>query len=122
MADSHPTEQQATPGTDDAVVVARGVTRRYGEVDTAVYALREVDVDIHRGQLTAAMGPSASGKSTLLNCLDGAATPSAGRVRFDGVESTELDDDGLTPLRRERIGFVFQFFNLLPMLDARENI
>jgi putative ABC transport system ATP-binding protein len=122
VADSHPTEQQATPGTDDAVVVARGVTRRYGEGDTAVYALREVDVDIHRGQLTAVMGPSGSGKSTLMHCLAGLDTPTAGSVRFDGVEITELDDDDLTHLRRERIGFVFQFFNLLPMLDARENI
>jgi putative ABC transport system ATP-binding protein len=106
----------------DSVVVARGVTRRFGEGDTAVYALREVDVDIHRGKLTAVMGPSGSGKSTLMHCLAGLDKPTSGSVRFDGVEITELDDDDLTLLRRDRIGFVFQFFNLLPMLDARENI
>jgi putative ABC transport system ATP-binding protein len=122
VADSHPTEHQQPAPASDAVVVARGVTRRFGEGDTAVYALREVDVDIHRGQLTAVMGPSGSGKSTLMHCLAGLDTPTAGSVRFDGVEITELDDDDLTHLRRERIGFVFQFFNLLPMLDARENI
>jgi putative ABC transport system ATP-binding protein len=104
------------------VVIARGLTRRYGEGDAAVYALREVDVDIHRGQLTAVMGPSGSGKSTLMHCLAGLDNPTAGSVRFDGVEITELNDDDLTQLRREKIGFVFQFFNLLPMLDARENI
>jgi putative ABC transport system ATP-binding protein len=107
---------------DSAVVVARGVTRRYGEGDTAVYALRDVDVDIRRGQLTAVMGPSGSGKSTLIHCLAGLDKPTSGSVQFDGVETTTLNDDDLTLLRRDHIGFVFQFFNLLPMLDARENI
>ncbi len=104
------------------MVVARGVTRRYGEGDTAVYALRDVDVDIRRGQLTAVMGPSGSGKSTLIHCLAGLDKPTSGSVQFDGVETTTLNDDDLTLLRRDHIGFVFQFFNLLPMLDARENI
>ena len=122
MTDSHPTDSQHDGGTQDAVVVARGVTRRYGEGDAAVYALREVDVEIHRGQLTAVMGPSGSGKSTLMHCLAGLDKPTEGSVKFDGVEITELDDDDLTHLRREQIGFVFQFFNLLPTLDARENI
>jgi putative ABC transport system ATP-binding protein len=112
MTDSH----------SDSVVVARGVTRRFGEGDAAVYALREVDVDIRRGQLTAVMGPSGSGKSTLIHCLAGLDKPTSGSVQFDGVETTTLDDDDLTLLRRDKIGFVFQFFNLLPMLDARENI
>jgi putative ABC transport system ATP-binding protein len=118
MADSQPTS--ATP--DDAVVVARGLTRRYGEGDAAVYALREVDVEIHRGQLTGVMGPSGSGKSTLMHCLAGLDQPTDGSVLFDGVDITKLGDDDLTLLRREKIGFVFQFFNLLPTLDAQENI
>jgi putative ABC transport system ATP-binding protein len=104
------------------VVVARGLTRRYGEGDAAVYALREVDVDIQRGELTAVMGPSGSGKSTLMHCLAGLDKPTEGSVLFDGVDITKLDDNDLTLLRREKIGFVFQFFNLLPTLDARENI
>jgi putative ABC transport system ATP-binding protein len=118
MADSQPT----STGPDDAVVVARGLTRRYGEGDAAVYALREVDVDIQRGELTAVMGPSGSGKSTLMHCLAGLDKPTEGSVLFDGVDITKLDDNDLTLLRREKIGFVFQFFNLLPTLDARENI
>jgi putative ABC transport system ATP-binding protein len=123
MTDSHPTEPQgAVRSEDGAVVVARGVTRRYGDGDAAVYAIREIDVDIRRGQLTAVMGPSGSGKSTLIHCLAGLDKPTSGSVKFDGVETTELDDDDLTLLRRDHIGFVFQFFNLLPMLDARENI
>jgi putative ABC transport system ATP-binding protein len=118
MADSHPTGTNS----DGAVVVARGLTRRYGEGDAAVYALRDVDVDIHRGQLTAVMGPSGSGKSTLMHCLAGLDHPTEGSVLFDGVDITKLDDDDLTHMRREKIGFVFQFFNLLPTLDAQENI
>jgi putative ABC transport system ATP-binding protein len=118
-----PQPDQAAPArAGESVVVARGVTRRFGEGDTAVYALREVDVDIRRGQLTAVMGPSGSGKSTLIHCLAGLDKPTSGSVQFDGVETTKLDDNDLTLLRRDKIGFVFQFFNLLPMLDAQENI
>src|SRR4029453_10392429 len=105
-----------------AVVTARDVTRRYGEGDTCVKALRGVSLEIARGQLTAVMGPSGSGKSTLMHILAGLDKPTEGTVSVAGVEITELNDSDLTRLRREHGGFVFQFFNLLPMLTARENI
>jgi putative ABC transport system ATP-binding protein len=105
-----------------AVVTADGVTRRYGEGGTAVDALRGVSLEIARGQLTAVMGPSGSGKSTLMHILAGLDKPTEGTVTVAGVEITGLDDGELTRLRREHVGFIFQFFNLLPMLTARENI
>jgi putative ABC transport system ATP-binding protein len=105
-----------------AVVVARDVTRRYGEGETAVDALRGVSVDIAPGQATAVMGPSGSGKSTLMHILAGLDKPTDGNVSIAGTEITSLGDNDLTKLRREHIGFVFQFFNLLPMLSAKENI
>ena len=104
------------------VVVARDVTRRYGAGETAVDALRGVSVEIERGRLTAVMGPSGSGKSTLMHILAGLDKPTAGSVVVAGKEITTLSDTDLTKLRREHIGFVFQFFNLLPMLTAEENI
>jgi len=104
------------------VVVAEAVTRRYGEGDTAVDALRGVSVDVSPGALTAVMGPSGSGKSTLMHILAGLDRPSSGSVAIAGTEITDLGDNDLTRLRREHIGFVFQFFNLLPMLTAEENI
>jgi putative ABC transport system ATP-binding protein len=104
------------------VVSASGVSRRYGEGDTAVTALNDVSVEIERGKLTAVMGPSGSGKSTLMHILAGLDQPTEGSVRIDGTDITQLGDDALTRLRRDKIGFVFQFFNLLPMLTARENI
>ena len=107
---------------DGPVVVAQGVARRYGEGETAVDALNGVSVDIERARLTAVMGPSGSGKSTLMHILAGLDKPTAGRVQVAGTEITTLGDNDLTKLRREHIGFVFQFFNLLPMLNARENI
>jgi putative ABC transport system ATP-binding protein len=105
-----------------AVVVGEGVTRRYGEGDTAVDALRGVSVAIAQGQLTAVMGPSGSGKSTLMHILAGLDRPTTGTVSVAGKDITAMGDNELTKLRREHIGFVFQFFNLLPMLNARENI
>jgi putative ABC transport system ATP-binding protein len=105
-----------------AVVVASELTRRYGEGQTCVDALRGVSVEIEKGKLTAVMGPSGSGKSTLMHVLAGLDKPTSGLVAIDGVELTTLDDNDLTKLRRKHIGFVFQFFNLLPMLDAEENI
>jgi putative ABC transport system ATP-binding protein len=104
------------------VVSATGLTRRYGAGDTAVDALRGVSLDIPRGHLTAVMGPSGSGKSTLMHILAGLDRPTEGTVELDGIEITTLKDTALTKLRREHIGFVFQFFNLLPMLTAEENI
>ena len=105
-----------------AVVVAHDVTRRYGEGDTAVDALRGVSVDIAPAKATAVMGPSGSGKSTLMHILAGLDKPTSGSVGIAGKEITTLGDNDLTKLRREHIGFVFQFFNLLPMLTAKENI
>jgi putative ABC transport system ATP-binding protein len=108
--------------TADAVITARHVVRRYGDGDTAVDALRGVSVDIARGRLTAVMGPSGSGKSTLMHILAGLDSPTSGGVTVAGVDVTGLDDAALTLLRRDHIGFIFQFFNLLPMLTAAENI
>jgi putative ABC transport system ATP-binding protein len=106
----------------EAVVVATDVARRYGEGDTAVDALRGVSLDVNRGQLTTVMGPSGSGKSTLMHILAGLDKPTGGSVAIADTEITTLGDTDLTKLRREHIGFVFQFFNLLPMLTAEENI
>jgi putative ABC transport system ATP-binding protein len=98
------------------------VVRRYGSGDTAVDALRGVSLDISEGRLTAVMGPSGSGKSTLMHILAGLDQPTSGEVTVAGVDVTNLDDGELTRLRRDHIGFIFQFFNLLPMLTAAENI
>ena len=112
--------EQATDAT--GVVVAGDLSRRYGAGETAVDALRGVSLAIPRGDLTAVMGPSGSGKSTLMHILAGLDKPSSGTVAIDGVELTTLKDTELTKLRRRHIGFVFQFFNLLPMLTAEENV
>jgi putative ABC transport system ATP-binding protein len=105
-----------------AVVEARDITRRYGEGETAVDALRGVSLDVRRGQLTAVMGPSGSGKSTLMHILAGLDRPTSGVISIDGRDIAKLGDTELTKLRRRHIGFIFQFFNLLPMLSAEENI
>src|ERR1700744_1460768 len=113
---------QLQDDTTGPVVRTPPVGRRYGEGDTEVTALHDVSVDIDRGKLTAVMGPSGSGKSTLMHILAGLDPPTDGSVTVDGTEITTLNDDDLTKLRRDKIGFVFQFFNLLPMLTARENM
>jgi len=110
------------PDASRGIVSARNVHRRYGEGDAAVDALRGVSVDFAAGRFTAIMGPSGSGKSTLMNVLAGLDRPTEGTVALDGVEITGLDDGKLTQLRRDKLGFVFQFFNLLPVLTAEENI
>ncbi len=104
------------------VVSARDVTRRYGEGETAVDALRGVSIEVPKGQLTAVMGPSGSGKSTLMHILAGLDRATSGEVMIDGTELSKLNDTELTKLRRKHIGFIFQFFNLLPMLSAEENV
>jgi putative ABC transport system ATP-binding protein len=104
------------------IVQAIDVSRRYGEGDTAVDALRQVNVEFERDRFTAIMGPSGSGKSTLLHVLAGLDRPTDGRVLVDGTDITALDDADLTKLRRDKLGFIFQFFNLLPVLTAEENL
>jgi putative ABC transport system ATP-binding protein len=104
------------------VVIANDVSRRYGEGPAAVDALVDVSTAFERSRFTAIMGPSGSGKSTLMHILAGLDTPTAGEVLLDGEAITGLDDGELTKLRREKLGFVFQFFNLLPVLTAEENL
>jgi putative ABC transport system ATP-binding protein len=115
-------EERQAGARPAAIVSATGITRRYGEGDTAVHALRGVSLEVASGKLTAVMGPSGSGKSTLMHILAGLDKPTEGEVTIAGTEITELNDTQLTRLRREHVGFIFQFFNLLPMLTARENI
>jgi len=104
------------------VVSASDLTKRYGEGETAVDALRGVSLDVSKGQMTAVMGPSGSGKSTLMHILAGLDKPTTGEVEIAGTEISKLSDTELTKLRRQHIGFIFQFFNLLPMLTAEENV
>jgi putative ABC transport system ATP-binding protein len=106
----------------DSIVKATDVRRRYGEGAAAVDALAGVSVEFERGRYSAIMGPSGSGKSTLMHILAGLDRPTGGSVVLDGVEITSLDDGDLTRLRRDKLGFIFQFFNLLPVLTAEENI
>jgi putative ABC transport system ATP-binding protein len=126
MTDS--VSEQTRAGTAKAeadhgrIVQAIDVSRRYGEGDAAVDALRDVSVEFERDRFTAIMGPSGSGKSTLLHVLAGLDRPTSGRVLIDGTDITELDDADLTKLRRDKLGFIFQFFNLLPVLTAEENL
>jgi putative ABC transport system ATP-binding protein len=111
-----------TTAEGGVVVEARDLERQYGEGETAVHALRGVSLAVERGQLVAVMGPSGSGKSTLMHILAGLDKPTSGTVTIAGTEITGLDDAHMTHLRRDHIGFVFQFFNLLPMLTAEENV
>ncbi|NYG59013.1 putative ABC transport system ATP-binding protein [Nocardioides daedukensis] len=101
---------------------ARGLTKTYGRAGTEVHALRGIDVDLPAGRFTAIMGPSGSGKSTLMHCLAGLDQATSGQVTVDGTRLADLDDTALTKFRRDRVGFVFQSFNLLPMLTAGQNI
>jgi len=112
----------AREAAEGPVVRAQNLVRRYGDGDTAVEALGGVSLGIDAGRMTAIMGPSGSGKSTLMHLLAGLDVPTEGTVVIGGVDITKLSEKKLTLLRRETIGFVFQFFNLLPMLTAEENI
>ena len=114
---------KSLPGSANGqVVIANDVSRRYGAGAAAVDALVDVSTGFERGRFTAIMGPSGSGKSTLMHILAGLDKPTAGAVLLDGQKITDLDDGELTKLRREKLGFVFQFFNLLPVLSAEENL
>ncbi|HEY1688962.1 MAG TPA: ABC transporter ATP-binding protein [Solirubrobacteraceae bacterium] len=104
------------------IVTATDVSRRYGEGEAAVNALSDVSVSFPSGRFAAIMGPSGSGKSTLMHILAGLDRPTSGGVSIDGIELTDLDDARLTQLRRDKVGFIFQTFNLLPVLNAEENI
>ncbi|MFL5924176.1 MAG: ABC transporter ATP-binding protein [Gaiellaceae bacterium] len=121
-------EAAAVPAVDvaervpSAVVAAQDITRRYGEGDTAVDALRGVSLDVQQGKLTAVMGPSGSGKSTLMHIMAALDRPTGGSVWIAGTKLGDLNDTEITKIRRKHIGFVFQFFNLLPMLTAEENV
>jgi putative ABC transport system ATP-binding protein len=115
-------DRPATLRAMDSIVTATDVRRRYGEGDAAVDALAGVTTSFERGRYSAIMGPSGSGKSTLMHILAGLDRPTSGSVVLDGVEITDLDDGDLTRLRRDKLGFIFQFFNLIPVLTAEENI
>lgn len=104
------------------VLEARDLTKAYGTAEARVEALRGVDLDVNKGEWVAIMGPSGSGKSTLLNIVGGIEIPSSGQVVLEGVDLATLDDDQRTIMRRQRIGFIFQSFNLLPTLTAEENV
>jgi putative ABC transport system ATP-binding protein len=122
MSETATTPAPAGQAGAQPVVSGRDLTRRYGEGDTAVDALRGVSLEVRKGELTAVMGPSGSGKSTLMHILAGLDRPTSGEVTIAGTGLSTLNDNELTKVRREHIGFVFQFFNLLPMLDAEENV
>jgi putative ABC transport system ATP-binding protein len=113
---------QAAGVVPSTVLAATDLTRQYGEGDSAVHALRGVSLEIPHGQFAAVMGPSGSGKSTLMHILAGLDIPTSGDVWIGGEKITDMDDDELTLLRRRQIGFIFQFFNLLPMLTAQQNV
>ncbi|WP_308534500.1 ATP-binding cassette domain-containing protein [uncultured Mobiluncus sp.] len=107
---------------DDAIVSARDLVRVYGKGDAQVRALDHVDIDLARGEFTAIMGPSGSGKSTLMHCLAGLDTVTSGSILIGGVEIAGLKQREITAIRRDKIGFIFQAFNLIPVMDARQNI
>ena len=122
MSETATTAAPVVARDTEPVVTGRDLTRRYGEGDTAVDALRGVSLEVPSGQLTAVMGPSGSGKSTLMHILAGLDQPTSGEVTIAGINISKLGDSDLTKLRRRHIGFIFQFFNLLPMLTAEENV
>ena len=112
----------STPASPAPLFKVRGACRSYGEGDTLVRALVDVHLEIARGELAVLLGPSGSGKSTLLNILGGLDRPTAGDVEFEGASLKALSDHALTRFRRKHVGFIFQFYNLIPSLTARENV
>ena len=117
--DQRPAELPAAPST---VLRIRALAKTYGSGDTAVRALHDVDLDVRSGEFVVLLGASGSGKSTLLNILGGLDRPTSGEVEFIGHRLTDAPDDDLTRYRREHVGFVFQFYNLIPSLTVRENV
>ena len=116
------TRQSAEFSTNRPIIVVRGLTKVFGRGDAEVHALRGIDLDIEEGKLTAIMGPSGSGKSTLMHCVVGLEKASSGTIELAGQRVDDLNEKGLTALRRDHVGFIFQSFNLVPTLNARENI
>ena len=110
------------PGEPETVFAARGLTKVYHMGEVEVEALRGVDLELYAGEFVVLLGPSGSGKSTLLNILGGLDVPTSGTLFYRGQQLTDFDDAGLTRYRREQVGFVFQFYNLIPSLTARENV
>ncbi len=123
-SDSHPMDLQTPPPMSGGTMAAMGtgITKRYGEGNTEVVALDNIDVGFEAGKLTAIMGPSGSGKSTLLHCVAGLDELTEGEVAIGDTKISDLSDRALTLLRRQRLGFIFQAFNLVPTLTAEENI
>ncbi|KFI48706.1 ABC transporter ATP-binding protein [Bifidobacterium biavatii] len=115
-------EGLVTPTINPTAIEAIDLVKDYGQGDTAVHALRGVNVRFEQGRFTAIMGPSGSGKSTLMHTLAGLDSATSGRIVFDGADITKMNDNQLTLLRRHKIGFIFQSFNLLPMFSAEQNI
>ena len=113
---------EETFANGDPAITARGLTKTYGEGEAEVHALSDVDLDITVGELVVLLGPSGSGKTTLLNLLGALEQPTSGSITAFGSELADLDDGGRTEYRRDRIGFVFQFYNLVPTLTAKENV
>src|SRR5262245_6032810 len=107
---------------NNAVIRARGLTKELPLGKYTVHALRGVDLDIYAGEMVSVVGPSGSGKSTLLGLIGGLDTPTHGTIEIDGVDITRMNEDQLTEIRNEKIGFIFQFFNLIPTLTALENV
>lgn len=108
--------------TQDSVILTQDLAKRFKMGKHEVEALRGVNIDIRRGEIVSIIGPSGSGKSTLLGIIGGLDTPSEGSVKIDGVEISQMNEDKLTEIRNEKIGFIFQFFNLIPTLTAQENV
>jgi len=114
--------EAAAAASAPALIALRNITKSYGEGHAAFQALSDVELDIDQGEFVAIMGPSGSGKSTLLYMIGGLEKPTEGKVQFGDADLTTLNDEELSQLRRTKVGFVFQFFNLIPVLTARENV
>lgn len=122
MTTTQPAAEMSSPAALDLIIVARGVEKTYSTDSVKVHALRGVDLDVRRGEMVAIMGPSGCGKTTLLNCLSGLDTIDRGQVLIEGQDLSKLSDAKRTEFRARRMGFVFQFYNLLPVLTAVENV